>query len=261
MGTPTGTVAFLDGTTVLGMATLDASGQASFTYSGLDLGSHAITASYAGDTNFLGGTSDALTQVVSPSLTTTTTTLAADVSTSVYGQTVTFTATVAPTSGGGVPTGTVTFWDGTTRLGAAALDQGRALFSTALLGVGSHRVTAVYGGDGSFTTSTSAALAQVVSPDTATTTVASSSATSTYGDPVTFTATVTPDAPGGGTPTGLVVFLDGDSVLGYGTLDASGRATFVTAALGRGSHTVTAIYSGDGNFTGLNAVGVTQTVI
>jgi hypothetical protein len=200
--------------------------------------------------------------VVSPDLTTTTTTLTSSVATSVYGQTVTLTATVAPTSGGGAPTGTVTFWDGATMLGTVALDAtGVASFSTVLLGVGGHNLTAVYNGDAGFTQSTSDALAQAVTQATTTTTVGSSAATSSFGDPVTFTATVTPVAPGGGTPTGMVIFLDGDTVIGFGTLDASGQATLITAALSRGSHTITAVYSGDGNFTGLTAVGWTQTVI
>jgi hypothetical protein len=62
-GTPTGSVSFLDGTTTLGTATLS-SGAASYSTSSLAAGSHSITAVYAGDTNFSGSTSNAVTVTV-----------------------------------------------------------------------------------------------------------------------------------------------------------------------------------------------------
>ncbi|MGB6742615.1 MAG: Ig-like domain repeat protein, partial [Terracidiphilus sp.] len=63
VGTPTGTVTFLDGATPLGMGTLSG-GVATFATSSLAAGSHSITAAYGGDANFLGATSSALTQQV-----------------------------------------------------------------------------------------------------------------------------------------------------------------------------------------------------
>jgi outer membrane autotransporter protein len=62
-GAPTGTVTFKDGATTLGSGTL-AGGQATFTTSALALGVHMIAASYGGDTNFVAGTSPALSQAV-----------------------------------------------------------------------------------------------------------------------------------------------------------------------------------------------------
>jgi len=62
--TPTGTVTFKDGVTVVSGSALNGSGQASFTTSSLSVGSHSITASYPGDTNSLPSTSTVLTQVV-----------------------------------------------------------------------------------------------------------------------------------------------------------------------------------------------------
>ncbi len=62
-GTPTGTITFKDGATTLGTGTL-AGGRATFTTSSLALGVHMITASYGGDTNFVAGTSPALSQAV-----------------------------------------------------------------------------------------------------------------------------------------------------------------------------------------------------
>lgn len=72
-----------------------------------------------------------------------------------------------------------------------------------------------------------------------TTTVTSSQNPSTYGQPVTFTATVTAVAPGGGTPTGTVTFYDGTTVLGTATLNSSGQATFTTSSLFIGTHPIT----------------------
>ena len=62
-GTPTGSVAFYNGTTLLGTGTL-ASGVASYTTSSLASGTHSITAVYSGDTQFLSATSSALSQVI-----------------------------------------------------------------------------------------------------------------------------------------------------------------------------------------------------
>src|SRR4029077_7830681 len=75
----------------------------------------------------------------------------------------------------------------------------------------------------------------------------SSANPSVFGQSVTFTATVSPVAPGAGTPTGTVTYLDGGSPIGSGTL-SGGVATFTTSALAVGNHTITANYGGDGNF-------------
>src|SRR5579859_4369763 len=80
-----------------------------------------------------------------------------------------------------------------------------------------------------------------------TTGITSSANPSVFGQSVTFTATVSPVAPGAGTPTGTVTFLDGGSPVGTGTL-SGGVATFTTSALAVGSHTITTSYGGDTNF-------------
>jgi len=61
---PTGTVQFLDGSTVLGTSQLDSAGDASLTTSRLAVGTHTITAAYSGDTKFNARTSVPLTQIV-----------------------------------------------------------------------------------------------------------------------------------------------------------------------------------------------------
>jgi hypothetical protein len=99
-------------------------------------------------------------------------------------------------------------------------------------------------------------------PVTATATVVTSSANpSVVGQPVTFTATVSPNPPGTWvTPTGTVTFSDGGSPIGTATLDASGTATITTSSLAAGTHTIAASYGGDNNFsasTGAATVKVT----
>jgi hypothetical protein len=123
------------------------------------------------------------------------------------------------------------------------------------LALGSHSITASYGGDANFTASTSTTLTQTVKPASSTT-VASSLNPSTFGQAVTFTATVTATS---GTPTGTVIFKNGTTTLGTGTLSA-GKAAFTTAALTVGTHSITAVYSGDANFAGSTSPALSQVV-
>ncbi len=158
-GTPTGSVTFYDGATVLGTATLS-SGSASLTTAALGGGAHSVTAVYSVvDANFTGSSSAPAGQVVIPAATATG--VASSLNPSGFGQLVTFTASVTSTAG--VPTGgIVTFLDGTTTLGTATLSGGTASFPTAGLSVGPHSITAAYGGGPSFGASTSSALTQTV---------------------------------------------------------------------------------------------------
>ena len=78
----------------------------------------------------------------------------------------------------------------------------------------------------------------------ATTTVLTSSAASaTFGQSVTFTATVSGNA-GQGVPTGVVVFYDGSTYLGIATL-TGGKADYTISSLSVGNHTMIADYAGD----------------
>ena len=115
-----------------------------------------------------------------------TTTLAVSGTTIGAGGTLMLTATVASTTTG-TPTGTVSFYDGSTLLDTATLSAGVATYSTTSLATGSHTLTAVYSGDINFTASstTSATTVTVAALDfTMTATPASQSgnqgATFTY---------------------------------------------------------------------------------
>jgi Bacterial Ig-like domain (group 3)/Putative Ig domain len=93
----------------------------------------------------------------------TTTKLLSSANPSVYGQVVTFTATVAGAAPNAyTPTGTVSFSDGTVSLGSATLVHGTASLSSSSLAVGGHPITATYSGDGNFLTSSSNTVNQMV---------------------------------------------------------------------------------------------------
>jgi pseudomonalisin len=158
-GTPSGTVTFLDNGASIGTGTLTSSAVATFTTFSLAVGSHPITAQYAGDPNFASSTSNPITQVIN--LKPSATMLTSSINPSVGGQSVTFTATVTSTAGG-TPTGTVAFSDGTTSLGSGPLSAGVATFATSSLTMTSHSITASYSGDTNFAASTSSALSQAV---------------------------------------------------------------------------------------------------
>ena len=81
-----------------------------------------------------------------------------------------------------------------------------------------------------------------------TTTVTNAVNPSTVGQCVAFSAMVTANSPGAGTPTGTITFSDGTTVLGTGLLSAGAMASFCTTALAAGTHTIMAYYSGDNNF-------------
>jgi hypothetical protein len=255
--TPTGTVTFLDGSTVLGSASLS-SGSANFSTATLPAGSHSITASYGGSSTYAGSTSPVLTQVVNVDPTTTTVT--SSLNPSVFGQNVTFTATVHATApGSGIPTGSVTFFDGTTQIGTGTLASGSATLVTNALVAGSHSITVSYASDGNFGSSTSAALGQTVNQAATTIKVATSGTPAVFGQTVTFTATITVSSPGSGSPTGQVTFLDHGAAIGTGTLSGS-TATFSTSSLAVGKHSISVSYGGDGNFKGSTSSSITQTI-
>jgi hypothetical protein len=253
-GTPTGTVTFKDGAATLGTGALSGT-SATFSTSSLSAGTHTISVVYGGDTNFTSSTSSNLTQTVNSS--STTIAVASNHNPAVIGQSVTLTATVTTTSG--TATGNVTFMDGATTLGTGTLSANVATLTTSALTIGTHSITAVYAGDSTYTGSTSSILSQVVNKGSTTTAVATSGTPSFPAQSVTFTATVSVTAPASGTPTGTVTFKDGATALGTGTLSGN-TATFVTSTLAIGSHTISAVYAGDGNFNTSTSSNFTQVV-
>jgi len=250
VGTPTGTVTFtIDGTPQTPVG-LDPSSNAAFSTSALPAGPHTIVTAYAGDGNFTGSTSTSIMQVVMSAATTTT--VAAAPEPTVYGQSVTFTATV---SGGTTPTGSVSFsLDG----GPGApvmLTGGQATFTTSTLAPGTHTMAVAYGGDGAHAASSGSTMHVVVQASTVTTlTITPSIALQV----ITLTATVAPTAPGAGTPSGVVTFSDGGTVFGSATL-MNGVAT-LPCAFDAGLQSISAAYGGDTFFLGSMAAAQSETV-
>ena len=187
-GTLAGTVSFTEGANLLGTAALVGS-KAVLTTSGLSIGSHSIAAVWVGDANFLASTSPPVVQAVISVATTTTLTSSANPS--AFCRPVTFTANVTGPGGAGAPTGTVTFKDGSTTLKTVTLTAGVATFATSALSLGTHSITAIYGGGGSLAGSTSAVLTQTVGKASTSTALTSSLNPSVFCQKVIFTATVT----------------------------------------------------------------------
>jgi Glycoside hydrolase family 44/Bacterial Ig-like domain (group 3) len=260
-GTPTGTVAVLDGQTQLAMPALVA-GAASFSSSTLAAGSHSIVVNYSGDANFAASSSTAVMIAVTASVKIATTTSASPSATQLTtGKTFTLAIAVAPKSGSGTPTGAVTVLDGQTQLAMPALVAGAASFSSSTLAAGSHSIVVNYSGDANFAASSSTAVTVTVSAPAKinTLTLLSVSARQiTAGAIVTFTARVAPQS-GSGTPTGTIAFLDAQTQIGSATL-AAGSAQFSTANLAAGMHAITAAYSGDTNDNASISATTTVTV-
>jgi len=250
-GAVTGNVTFSEGTTTLGVVAVGANGVAVLNLSTLTVGSHTIIATYAGSTNYSGSTSPAIVEVVQQ--TGTTTTLSSAATTTLAGEPAVFTSTV--TSSTGVPTGSVSFFDGIKSIGTAPLNaQGVATFSTSTLAVGTHSITAVYSGDGYYTTSTSAALQQTVVLATTSLTISAPTAPVNAGVAFTVNTTLTSN---GVAPTGSVSLRDGSTVIAQQTVSADGTFSFSGLILSVGSHSLSTMYSGDAN----NAAATSAVVV
>jgi uncharacterized protein (TIGR03118 family) len=152
----------------------------------------------------------------------------------------------------GTPTGTVTFLDGSNRLGAAPLVNGQASIDALFRDVEIHAITVQYSGDASFLSSSDRIPFEVTPLATMLTLAAPRDAAP--GATLTLTATITSD---GGIPTGQVVFLDGTTNLGSSALDGVGVAILRNNTLSAGTHILTVSYDGDGKFGGSTSAGVT----
>src|SRR5262249_40966756 len=107
---------------------------------------------------------------------------------------------------------------------------------------------------------TSAVLSQTVNRAATTTILTSSLNPSISGQAVTFTATVTANAPGGGVPSGSVIFTDGSTNLGTVSLNSSGVAAFTTSTLSVGQHNIKARYLGNSQYVASISAVLVQTV-
>ena len=189
-----------------------------------------------------------------------TTILASDIPTSVYGQMVTFTATVTrDDTSEAVTEGTVDFrvdYPNTTDplCSAVSLDgSGQAVCSTSVLAVGVHEISAYYSGTAGFEESLSDPLLQTVDKASTTTTFSTSPTSSLTGQSYTVSGTVTAVSPGGGTPTGTIVIDDGSGGSCVANLLGGAWSCSLVSFGPAASKTLTALYEGDENFHGMSA--------
>ena len=156
-------------------------------------------------------------------------------------------------TGSGTPTGSVSFSDGgATPLCTGTLsggsDTATCTYTPATTNTGDS-ITANYGGDTNDTSSTSSSLTEVVDAAPTTTTLTISPTTPLVGQSVTLSATVTANAPGGGSPTGTVTFDGNGGSLCAATLSGDpATASCTTMYAGVTSDSITANYPGDGNY-------------
>ena len=134
--------------------------------------------------------------------------------------------------------------------------------ATAASPVGTYAITAAQGTleSANYDFVTFAAGTLKVNKAATTVTLKTSVTSAAVGQQITFTATVAAASPGTGIPGGTVTFKDGATVLGTGTL-SNGVATFKTTTLAVGTHSITAVYAGNSNFTTKTSAALTQAVV
>lgn len=271
---PTGSVQFtLDGV-VVGTATINGSGTTYTASQAIPIttaGAHTIGATYGGDSNYASSSATPVPVTASSNATVTTLTSVPTVLTA--GSTITFTAAISAsgsTSTTNTFTGTMTFYDGTTAISSpiAIVNNEAVLSKITLDATVAHAITAVYSGDTNWAGSTSNSILFTVPTTGSGVTLQPSGATSLLGTLVTFTATVSESATSTAStttavPTGAVTFYDGTTPIGSATIvDNLGvaTATFYTRSLAGGTHTITADYAGDSNYSASISNAATVTV-
>jgi len=220
-----------DGTAHAATATTFPAGlSVTFTYNGSAtapsaVGSYAVVGTI-NDPNYTGTATGTL--IIAAPLVVTSTALTSSAASVPVGTNVTFTATVTGT--GGTPTGTITFLNGTASLGTGTLNaSGIAILTTSFSAAGTDSITAEYGGDATFKSSTSTSLSETIVPVGVSATVSPNPLTIKSGSSGTLTITLTPT----GGYTGTVSF-------SCGTLPANASCTFNPTSVAITASTTTA---------------------
>jgi hypothetical protein len=239
---PQGTVAFVEGTSTLGVANLTSKGTATLNTTKLGAGTHKVVAEYSGDSYYGDGESEAVLQEVIKA--TTRLSLSSTLNPSPYGATGTVRATVEAVSpGAGTPAGTVTFSEGETVLATVQMSGSAANLQLKSLSLGVHEITATYSGDHDYLPSEAEAFTQTVVDSATEINLYSTLNPAPFGSSGSIKATVNAVAPGGGTPSGTVTFTEGETVLASVPL-AGHTATLALKSLTPGIHDILATYSG-----------------
>lgn len=241
--------------------------QVACTTAALSAGTPSIAATYSNDSNY-GGSTNSLTQTINKAATTLA--VISSAPTSTVNQSVTFTASVTPFSGQVTLSGNVAFTATNTSTSAVTTlctvgitaSTGVAACATASLPAGSYTVTANYGNDPNYVTSSNT-VAQTVGKAAVTISLASSPNPSTVNQQVALTATVS--ANGGGTAlNGQVTFTsDGNLIADCPATTINPNSPTVvckTTSLALGTHSLVANYGGDANFSDNSSTPVSQAV-
>ncbi len=239
--TPTGTVSFREGATVLGSGTLNSKGVATFISTSLGAGEHTITAAYGGDIHNAAGESSGLTQMVSKA--STQVVLTSSANPTPFGSSASLQATVKAVSPGvATPAAPVTFMEGATVLATVTPINGVAKYSLYKLSAGEHTITATYLG-GANTESSKSSYVETVSKASTQVVLTSSANPTPFGSSAYLQATVKVVAPGVATPAAPVTFMEGTTVLAT-IVPYHGVAKYSLYKLSAGEHTITATYTG-----------------
>jgi len=247
-------------------------GTGSAAYNGLPGGTYTVYANYGGDTSDAASTSSGIAVNITPESSTTVLSVTAysgdgsgtqitNLAAVPYGSYINAIAQINGQAEGsnteGLATGTVTYENNGTTLASAAVSAVNQAFFAAPavsyppLSAGSYNLTAAYSGDASYNASTSTVTAMTVvkAVPSLSVTPASSSVSSLASDQVTMTLVV-PSA--GAAPTGTIVLTaNGSTIATVSELSGfAARVVVQASALAAGANTITATYSGDGNYAG-----------
>jgi hypothetical protein len=256
---PTGTVTIYDRWRTVGSATLTGSGNRGtelvpILLPPMEPGIHVLTARYSGDSNYPPITFGNYVLTVGRGDATTTSVTASSTSPAA-GESVTFTASVSG-QGHSKPWGLVKFTAGTVNLGTTWVGgDGTASVMTKSLTPGVYPVIATFSGNAGAVASTSEPLSITVSQATTTVGLQADNARVNQDQPVTFTAQINTAFGEALKPGGTVRFVDGTTTLATVNVMNS-MATYTTATLAPGTHSITAVYSGDADFVGATSGAV-----
>lgn len=259
-GTPTGEVVFTVSGDEVGRAALGPDGAASTTVSDLPVGPQQVVATYAGDDVFGPSTASPRTVTVSKAAVDVTLTTTDD--STVTGEAVGLTATVAVQApGGGTPAGSVQLLvDGNAVGDPVDLTNGSATFPPLTsLKAGSHTLAAAYAGSSGYQSGSGQVEQDVAKADTTVALLASPSP-SLQDQEVQLTATVAAVSPGSGDATGTITFLAGTEPIGSAPL-SGGTAVLAVSDLAPGSYQLSARYAGDDDYRASASEAVSHTVI
>jgi hypothetical protein len=243
--TAVGTVQIYDGTTLLNTQNVQGGGCAYWYISpGLSAGTHSLTAVYSGDKNNPSGTSLPVTVAVSP----VPVTLWAACGNASFAYGANYQCTVNLSSNAGAALGSISYtFDGGPAV-TVPLSYGNAQFTLITPKVGTHTVIIAYERQTNYAAAKSQTETFTVTPAPVIVSLTPSSWFTTAGTSLTFQAAVSSGTAGPPDANGTVSFYNGDTLMANIPVNASGQASYTTAALSAGIHTVTATYSGGSNY-------------